>query len=157
MLGWWEVSVVVYLASHDSQELMHLFITYKVVQQQGPSLSPSCHGRLAATLVLCLPKTLYLFAGDCSATVFPFSRLDGAVVEVLLRDGGGWQRIVTAQARPAAPGSVRLKGSTIKACSCGQLERDKRQSCDQGISGAWLQARNKHWHWGKCLLVAVLS
>jgi hypothetical protein len=60
------------------------------------------------------PPPAAALAGDCNATAFPLSRLDGAVVEVLLRDGGDWQRIVTAQVQSTCPGSVRLKGATVK-------------------------------------------
>ncbi|PRW32830.1 hypothetical protein C2E21_8028 [Chlorella sorokiniana] len=62
--------------------------------------------------------------GDCTATVFPFSRRDGQVTEVLFFDGGpadGDKRILTVQA-PKVPGqSVRLRGSTLKVWDAAAL------------------------------------
>ncbi|KAL4448863.1 hypothetical protein ABPG77_007580 [Micractinium sp. CCAP 211/92] len=61
--------------------------------------------------------------GDCVATVFPFSRRDGPVAEVLFYDGGprdADKRILTVQA-PKASQSVRVAGSTLKVWGAAAL------------------------------------
>ncbi|KAL4422825.1 hypothetical protein ABPG75_009022 [Micractinium tetrahymenae] len=62
--------------------------------------------------------------GDCVATVFPFSRRDGPVTEVLFFDGGprdADKRILTVQA-PKVPGqSVRVHGSSLKVWDAASL------------------------------------
>ena len=55
--------------------------------------------------------------GDCAATVFPFSRRDGPVSEVLFFDGGprdADKRILTIQAR--CLGGLRSKCNTLACC-----------------------------------------
>ncbi|KAL4857432.1 Queuine tRNA-ribosyltransferase accessory subunit 2 [Chlorella vulgaris] len=66
--------------------------------------------------------------GDCVASVFPFSRRDGPVGEVLMFDGGprdADKRILTVQA-PAVPGhTVRLQGSCLKVWDTASLMRQR--------------------------------
>jgi len=60
--------------------------------------------------------------GDCSIRTLPFSRQDGAVLEVLLLDGEP-QRIVTVQHRALHPQAMRLSGLTLKVWDDTTLKR----------------------------------
>ena len=70
-------------------------------------------------------------AGECNATVFPLSRLEGPVVEVLMRDAAGCQRIITAQV--PAPSSCGLRFCSLlrwAACACAAgLKRPRAALC----------------------------
>eukprot|EP00873_Tetraselmis_striata_P038799 jgi/Tetstr1/459063/TSEL_000399.t1 len=62
-------------------------------------------------------------AGDYNIRTLPFSRRDGAVLEVLLLDGDP-QRIITLQQRPFHPQAYRLSGLTLKVWDEAALRRE---------------------------------
>jgi len=61
--------------------------------------------------------------GEYRIRTLPFSRRDGAVLEVLLLDGEP-QRIITLQQRPFHPQAYRLSGLTLKVWDEAALKRE---------------------------------